>query len=58
MDAMTRAKLALALVAFILFMGSMWTGQDWLRWVAIGFLAAAVLLRFIYRGGKRRGDDQ
>ena len=58
MDAMTRAKLALALVAFILFMGSMWTGQDWLRWVAIGFLAAAVNLRFVFPRGRRRGDDQ
>ena len=56
MDSATRAKLALALIAFILFMGSMWSGQDWLRWVAIGFLAAAVLLRFVYPRGGRRGD--
>ena len=57
MDTQTRAKLALALIAFILFMGSMWSGQDWLRWVAIGFLAAAVLLRFLYPR-RRKGDDE
>lgn len=57
MDTATRAKLALAVVAGILFAGSMWSGQDWMRWVAIGLLAAAVLLRFIYPGGKRRGDE-
>jgi hypothetical protein len=57
MDTATRAKLALALIAGILFAASMWTGQDWMRWVAIGLLAAAVLLRFIYPGGKRRGDE-
>jgi Flp pilus assembly protein TadB len=59
MDAPTRAKLALALIAGIIFAGSMWTGQDWLRWVAIGLLAAAVLLRFIYPGsGRRRRNDE
>lgn len=57
MDTATRAKLALAVIAGILFAGSMWSGQDWMRWVAIGLLAAAVLLRFIYPGGKRRGDE-
>ncbi|AHG90880.1 hypothetical protein J421_3343 [Gemmatirosa kalamazoonensis] len=58
MDGPTRAKLALALIAGILFAGSMWTGQDWLRWVAIGLLAAAVLLRFIYPNRPRRGNDE
>jgi Flp pilus assembly protein TadB len=58
MDGATRAKLALALAAGILFAGSIWTGQDFLRWIAIGLLAAAVLLRFIYpRGGRRQDDD-
>jgi hypothetical protein len=57
MDTATRAKLALAVIAGILFAVSMWSGQDWMRWVAIGLLAAAVLLRFIYPGGKRRGDE-
>lgn len=57
MDTSTRAKLALAIIAGILFAGSMWSGQDWMRWVAIGLLAAAILLRFLYPGGRRRGDE-
>ena len=47
MDRLTRMKLALALMAAIFFAGSMRTGQDWPRWVAIALLAAAVLLRFL-----------
>jgi hypothetical protein len=58
MDTATRAKLVLAVVAGILFAGSMWSGQDWMRWVAIGLLAAAVLLRFIYPGGRRGRDEE
>ena len=46
MDWLTRAKLGLMLAAAILWAGSMWSGQDWLRWIAIGLLAAALLLRF------------
>ncbi len=55
MDTGTRAKLALALVAGIMFAASMWSGQDWLRWVAIGLLAAALILRFV-SPGRKRGD--
>ena len=50
MDRMTQAKLALALVAAILFDGSMRLEHaDYLRWIAIGLLAVAVLLRFVRR---------
>ena len=50
MDRMTQAKLALALVAAILFAGSMRLEHaDYLRWIAIGLLAVAVLLRFVRR---------
>ena len=46
MDWHTRFKLGLMLAAGILWAGSMWSGQDWLRWIAIGLLAAALMLRF------------
>jgi hypothetical protein len=47
MDQVTILKLLLALAAAVLFAASMWTGLDWLRWLAIGLLAAAVVLRFV-----------
>lgn len=47
MDRITQAKLALALLAAILFAFSMRTEDaDYLRWIAIALLAAAVALRF------------
>lgn len=50
MDAMIRIRLALALVAAILFAASMrMEGADYLRWVAIGLLVVAVALRFVGR---------
>ena len=50
MDRLTQAKLALALVAAILFAASMrMEDADYLRWIAIALLAAAVLLRFVRR---------
>lgn len=52
MDTVTKAKLALTLMAAILFAGSMRVASaDWLRWVAIAMLVAALLLRFV---GPRR----
>jgi ABC-type bacteriocin/lantibiotic exporter with double-glycine peptidase domain len=55
MDQVTILKLLLALAAALLFAASMWTGIDWLRWVAIAMLAVAVLLRFAAR--KRKDDE-
>ena len=50
MDTITRAKLALALIAAILFAASMRMPEaDYLRWIAIALLAAAVALRFFRR---------
>jgi protein-S-isoprenylcysteine O-methyltransferase Ste14 len=52
-DTATRAKLALIVMAAILFAGSLQLANaDWLRWVAIGMLVLALLLRFV---GPRRG---
>ncbi|HZF67991.1 MAG TPA: hypothetical protein VEZ47_08130 [Gemmatirosa sp.] len=48
MDTLTKVKLALTLMAAILFAGSMRVEQaDWLRFVAIGMLVLALLLRFM-----------
>ncbi len=55
MDQVTILKLLLALAAGLLFAASMWTGIDWLRWVAIALLAVAVLLRFV---GRKPTDDE
>jgi hypothetical protein len=46
-DRFTQFKLALALAAAILFAGSIRTGLDWPRYVAIALLIVAVLLRFL-----------
>ena len=46
---MTTAKLALALIAAILFMIGARNNAPELRWAAIAFLAIAVLLRFVDR---------
>lgn len=47
MDRFTTFKLALALVAAILFAASLRSGLDWPRYVAIALLVVAVLLRFV-----------
>jgi uncharacterized membrane protein YGL010W len=44
------ARLALLAAAIILFIISARTGQDVLRYVAIGLLVVAVILRFVGRG--------
>ncbi len=49
MKSLTTVKLALALIAAILFALSIRMDSNPLRWGAIGFLAAAVLLRFVRR---------
>lgn len=53
MNGVTRAKLVLAVMAAIFFAGSLRSGANWPRWVAIALLAAAVLLRFV--GPRRPG---
>lgn len=49
MTSLTTAKLSLALIAAILFALSIRMDSSPLRYAAIGFLAAAVLLRFVKR---------
>lgn len=52
-DVLTRVKLALMVMALILFTASLRTGVDWHRFVGIGLLAVAFLLRFIKPNGQR-----
>lgn len=42
-------RLLLGLIGVAFFLWSLRTGTDWARWVAIGCLAVAVLLRFVDR---------
>jgi hypothetical protein len=53
MNVFTRVKLALAIMALVFFAAGMRTGLDWQRWVAIGLLAMAVVLRFVERFQRR-----
>lgn len=54
MTPFTAAKLTLGLIAAILFGFGIRGGDPALRWAAIGFLAAAVLIRFFDRNRKPR----
>jgi hypothetical protein len=53
MDRLTQAKLALVVMAMILFAGSLRSGLAWPRWVAIALLVVALLLRAISRRRQR-----
>jgi hypothetical protein len=46
---LTRVKLGLAIMALVFFAAGIRSGLDWQRWVAIGLLALAVVLRFVER---------
>lgn len=46
---LTRVKLGLAIMALIFFAAGIRSGLDWQRWVAIGLLALAVVLRYVER---------
>ena len=52
MSPFTSAKLALALIAAILFGWGIRTHNSALRWAGIGFLLIALILRF-FKPGKR-----
>ena len=54
MTPLTVAKLALALMAAILFAYGVRTDIPPLRWAAIAFLVAAVLLRFFDRNRRQQ----
>ena len=54
MTPMTTAKIALALMAAVLFALGVRTGYPQLRWAAIAFLTLAVLLSFFDRSRRPR----
>lgn len=51
---LTRVKLGLAIMALIFFAAGVRSGLDWQRWVAIGLLAVAVVLRYVERLQQKR----
>lgn len=53
MDWLTRIKMGLFFAALIFFTNSMLTGNDWPRWVAVGLLVVAFLIRFVPRGPRQ-----
>ena len=58
MSGLTQAKLGLALAGLILFGYGARSDIEWLRWVGIGFLAAAAVLRFVGPRSSRHGPDR
>lgn len=55
---LTRVKLGLAIMALIFFAAGIRSGLDWQRWMAIGLLAVAVVLRYVERLQQRREEQQ
>ncbi len=51
---LTTARLMVALIAAVLFGYGIRTDEPALRWAGIGFLAAALLLRFVGQRGQRQ----
>ncbi|MHB1263120.1 MAG: hypothetical protein ACYC1S_01695 [Gemmatimonadaceae bacterium] len=55
MTPVTQAKLALAVIGVVVWGWAVRVDDARLRLIGIGFMAAAVLLRFLRPGGPRRG---
>ena len=58
MSGLTQAKLGLALAGLILWGYGARVDVDWLRWVGIGLLAVAAILRFVGPRSSRRGSTR
>ena len=58
MSGLTQAKLGLAVAGLILWGYGARVDVNWLRWVGIGFLAAAAILRFVGPRSSRRGSTR
>jgi hypothetical protein len=54
MSALTRAKIALALIGLVLFGAGVRLERVEVRWIGLGFVVAAWLLRF---AGRRRTEQ-
>jgi len=55
MNALTQLKLGLAFVGLVLFGYGIRADMERMRWVGVGFLAVAAVLRFIGPRSSRRG---
>jgi hypothetical protein len=58
LTALTQMKLGLALAGLIVWGYGVRTDVGWLRWVGIGFFAAAAVLRFWGPRSSRRGSSR
>ena len=56
MSPLVVARLALLLAGIVLFVMSIRTGQDPYRYVAIGLLVVAVIIRFVDRGRAKKDE--
>lgn len=53
MNRVTQIKLALALVAALVWAAGYYLRNDVLTWIGIGILVLAVMMRFVKSGGNR-----
>jgi hypothetical protein len=51
------AKGVLAVAGILLFLWARDDDQQTLRWIAIGLMIAAWMLRFVEKGRRQRGDE-
>jgi hypothetical protein len=49
LDPVTRAQLAMIVMAIVFLGGALRSGETWPRWAAIGLLVVALLLRAVKR---------
>jgi hypothetical protein len=54
---LTQLKLGLAIAGVILWGYGARADVEWLRWVGIGFLAASVMVRLVFRRRARAEDE-
>jgi hypothetical protein len=58
MSTLTQAKIALALIGLVLFGVGVRLEREELRWIGLGFVVVAWVLRFAGPRVSRRGPDQ
>ena len=57
MSVVSHLKLGLVFIGIVLFVYGVRVEHERLRWIGIGFLVAAALLRFIERGRRRQPTE-
>lgn len=58
MSLLTRAKVALALIGLVLFGAGVRLERDELRWIGIGFVSVAWLMRFARRRNEAESTER